>query len=657
MTRPLQILLVEDSDNDAELILRQFQRYKPAIEWHRVQTEADFLTALGQHPDVIISDYILPQFSGLKAAELLRARQMDTPFILVSGSAGEEVAVEAMQRGASDYLLKNRLTRLPEAVERAMESKRRQDEHVAERRKLEADLRENEERFRQLAENIQEVFWMTDIPKTRMIYVSPGYEKIWGMPVNMLYASPQSWLLVIHPEDRERVAAAAANQTAGNYDEEYRILRPDGTIRWIRDRAFPVRDAAGNVYRLAGIAEDITERRQLEHQFRQVQKMEAIGQLAGGVAHDFNNLLTVIRSATELVLMDDQQLDGTTRDNLNMVVATTERAANLTRQLLTFSCKQVMQAQPLNLNEVIGEFLKMLLRIIGEDIRLVTQLAPDLPLCFADRSMLEQVVMNLVVNARDAMPQGGELTISTSVVEIASPLQHSHPDAQAGRYLCLTVADRGGGIPPGILPHIFEPFFTTKEGGRGTGLGLATVYGIVRQHRGWIEVASEAGLGASFQVHLPAMGLVSGVASKPVVMDSRGGNETILLVEDDAMVRGLTRNVLQRAGYQVLEAGSGKLALEIWRQEHQRIDIVLTDMVLPDGLSGRQLAEKLRADRPDLRIVYASGYSPEIFGNDFVMPFGSRFVRKPFTSGTLLSTIRECLDGEAEAELEPGAPG
>src|SRR5260221_8530993 len=372
-----------------------------------------------------------------------------------------------------------------------------------------ADLKQSEERFRQLAENINEVFWLTEPDKNRLVYVSPAYEQIWARTCESLYRAPDIWLETIHPEDRARIKQAAqAKQTLGTYDETYRIIRPDGSIRWIRDRAFPVRGTKGEVIRIVGVARDITAHRQLEEQFRQSQKMEAIGQLAGGVAHDFNNILAVIQMQADL-LKDEAGIASSQLESADEIIKATQRAADLTRQLLLFGRRQSMQLHHLNLNEVVTNMAKMLQRLLGGHIRMQFKLAPQPLLINADASMMDQILLNLAVNSRDAMPKGGDLVIETSAVEFDEFSAVQSPQARPGLFVCLSVSDTGTGIPPEILPRIFEPFFTTKEIGKGTGLGLATVFGIVQQHKGWINVYSEVGRGTTVRVYLPRLARIS----------------------------------------------------------------------------------------------------------------------------------------------------
>jgi signal transduction histidine kinase len=389
---------------------------------------------------------------------------------------------------------------------------------------------------------------------------------------------------------------------------------------------------------------EVSERRKVEAQFLQSQKMEAFGQLAGGVAHDSNNILAVILGYTNL-LMEGEECSAELKEQLKQVYSAGERASNLTRQLLTFSRKKEMQVNPLDLNEVIGNITKMLGRIIGEDIKLQCKYDSNLPLVQADEGMMEQVLMNLAVNARDAMSKGGQLIIATDRADTDAAYAQHNPEARVGEFVRLSVQDTGCGMPPEIMARIFEPFFTTKGVGKGTGLGLATVFGIAKQHQGWIEVESEVGVGTTFKVFLPASARLPAGAEKAAVKTQiRGGSETILLVEDEAALRELTKIILQRFGYRVVEAGSGLEALSLWKEQGPQIDLLLTDMVMPDGLTGRELAVKLRATKPGLKVIYTSGYSTESEGTAFRTLEAARFLQKPYQSQKLAQTVRDCLD-------------
>lgn len=390
--------------------------------------------------------------------------------------------------------------------------------------------------------------------------------------------------------------------------------------------------------------EDITARLALEAQFRQSQKMESIGQLAAGIAHDFNNMLTVIQGHASM-LLNREDLPPPIRTSTQAILFAAERAAGLTRQLLVFSRKGAMQAKPLDLGEVVTNLGKMLSRLLGESIKLELEREPALPSVCGDAGMLEQVLMNLVINARDAMPEGGWLRIRVArqVVPEGIPLK---PNARPGAFVTLKVTDTGCGMDAATQARIFEPFFTTKEVGKGTGLGLATVYGIVRQHQGWIEVASEPGKGTTFEVFFPASEATA-AALGPVAQDqprSRRGSETILLVEDEAVLRDLATVILQDCGYEVIPAGSGPEALRIWQDRGLEIDLLLSDMALPDGLSGTDLAEKLQAVKPALKVIFASGYSVDEINHPLLKDKRAAFIQKPYTHHSLTTTVREWLD-------------
>jgi PAS domain S-box-containing protein len=1069
---PLRVLIVEDSVDDAELVLRQLRRagYDPVSE--RVQTAEEMKTALARAAwDLVVCDYTMPQFDAPTALNLLNQSGRDLPFIVVSGSIGEDIAVTMMKSGAHDYILKQNLTRFVPALQRELrEAENRRQQRLTEqaRQRLEieraellerlkqenedltaltqvtanaistldldellrvllgrvievmhadtgtiliadgadlqvrasagavnlsdsthvkhvgecfagsvasrlkpvyvadaavdplitdplirergirsmlgvplkrhgaligvlhvdwltvrpcrdrevqlleiaaercaaaiynaqvyqeakrsaAALTESEENFRQLTAHINEVFWMTDVAKNQMIYISPAYETIWGRTCASVYASPHNWLDAIHPEDRERVAQSALNnQTTGTYDEAYRIVRPDGTIRWIHDRGFPVRNKAGKVYRIAGVAQDITERKQaeeaesrlvaileatpdlvsiadpegrlvylnragrktlgldeltdlsgynlqefhdaanaqavmtegiptamrdgawsgetelvaldghatavsqvilvhkapngtvtflstiarditgrkraeeslrlqsaalkaaansivitdrngtiewvnpaftaltyyraedaigknprelsksglhdqlfyrdlwntilaghvwhgevtnrrkdgslyseeqsitsvkdargelthfvaigrdlteqkrLEAQLLQAQKMEVVGRLASGIAHDFNNLLTVINGTAELVLMDLNE-DDTVRADLQAIGKAGMSAAALTRQLLAFSRKQIMKPVALNLNSLLADLKDMLQRLIGEDVALMIVPAKDVGRVMADHGQIEQVVMNLAVNARDAMANGGTLTIETRNVVLDEASAAEHPSLQPGPHVRLTVSDTGGGMDEATRLQIFDPFFTTKELGTGTGLGLSTVYGIVRQSGGDIGVSSELGMGATFTIYLPLIGDVVHKGPPAPTVPSLQRAETVLIVDDDEAVCRLTKRILQSAGYTVLTASSGGEAVLLLERHDGPVHLMLTDMVMPQ-VSGRELATQLTNIRPRMKVLYMSGYTDDTILRRGLLDQAAHFIAKPYTTAELTRTVREVLD-------------
>ncbi|MEW6306922.1 MAG: ATP-binding protein, partial [Verrucomicrobiota bacterium] len=366
------------------------------------------------------------------------------------------------------------------------------------------------------------------------------------------------------------------------------------------------------------------------------------GQLAGGVAHDFNNLLTVIEGHTSLLA--GERLEPDAADSVQQIAHAAERAANLTRQLLTFSRKQMMQPRRLDLSQVVHDTGRLLQRLLGEQISLEFESVAGLPFVHADASMVEQILMNLAINSRDAMPRGGRLVIRTSVQRVDEVFAQQEPEATPGQYVCLHVTDTGAGIPEQHLPRIFEPFFTTKEVGKGTGLGLATVYGIVKLHGGWIRVESVPGKGTTFRVYFPVADHAWRAAEPTTPRQTAGrGTETILLVEDEPTVRQLARRILERHGYRVLEACDGPAALEVWRAHGREIDLLLTDMVMPHGITGGELADQLMAAKPGLKILFTSGYSTELF--DTSNREGVNFLQKPYESQKLTQAVRQCLDG------------
>jgi two-component system cell cycle sensor histidine kinase/response regulator CckA len=394
---------------------------------------------------------------------------------------------------------------------------------------------------------------------------------------------------------------------------------------------------------------DITDMLNLEAQFRHAQKLESIGQLAAGVAHDFNNILTVIQGYSDLLLAQHAS-DASTAGPLKQIADASRRASGLTRQLLTFSRKQIIQPSMLDLNAVLRNLSNMLTRLLGEDIAVVANYADALPPIEADAGMIEQIIMNLAVNARDAMPKGGTLRVDTGSVETGDEYVREHPKARVGTAVRLTVTDTGCGMSPETLGRIFEPFFSTKEVGKGTGLGLATVYGIVTQHQGWIEVTSKVGTGTTFDVFLPAASSPAAVTNTmldaPRPPASQGRNETILLVEDEPILREWVKQVLVDYTYRVIEAGTGPEALKVWDDHTGKIDLLLTDMVMPEGMTGRDLARQLRSRAPALKVIFTSGYSPEMLSNDGEFP-GIPFLPKPYQAPRLVQLVRDCLDSPA----------
>lgn len=507
-------------------------------------------------------------------------------------------------------------------------------------RRSEEALRESENLFRQLIDNIDQVFYLADRDTDRLLFLSPQFEEVWGQSREEAQASSRGWLKVVHPEDRERIVESSRG--LAEYQLEYRLLRPDGSIAWVHDKGSPVRDESGRITRVAGIVEDVTEKKLLEEQLRQAQKMESIGQLAGGVAHDFNNLLLVILNSAQFL---DESLPAGDhrRHDVVLISEAAERGASLVRHLLAFSRKQIVDPKDLNVNDVIDEMETLLRRTVGERIEFLVKKDEELSLTRIDRNQLGQVLMNLVVNASNAMPQGGTLSIETRNVVLTDDIDISLDPVPDGEYVCLSISDTGHGIDKEHLPKVFEPFFSTKSKAEATGLGLSTVYGIVSQAGGRVSVYSELRIGTTFKVYLPA---VDGVAlqERRIAHERRGTqrDEVVLVAEDDPVVSTAIAKMLQREGFTVLHASTGPDALKICRTHEGRIDVVLADVVMP-GMSGRELGIHVQTARPDLAIVYMSGYSEDMIGRHGILQADENYLQKPFTSGDLVSKIEQVL--------------
>jgi len=503
---------------------------------------------------------------------------------------------------------------------------------------------ESHARLAKAVEQAAETILITDTDGT-IVYGNPAFEKTSGYTCAEALGQ-NSRLLKSGKQDAEFYRRMWDVLVHGQtWSGHFVNRRKDGTLYEEEATISPVRDAANNVVNYVAVKRDVTREVQLEAQLRQSQKMDAIGQLAGGVAHDFNNILGAMMMQAEMAAMVENTPEEV-REGLHEIRAAAERAANLTRQLLLFSRRQIMQPRDLDLNEIITSLAKMLQRIIGEDVQLQLHLHSAPLIIHADAGMLDQVLVNLAVNARDAMPGGGQLLIETSEKIVDEHMAGQNPDAAPGRFACFSVSDTGHGIPPEVMPRIFEPFFTTKAPGKGTGLGLATVFGIVKQHQGWLKVYSEPGQGTHFQIFLPASTATDAELARAAARPKpRGGTETILLVEDESAVRSLTRVILERHGYKVLEAVNGVEALHVWREQREAVALLLTDLVMPAGMSGQQLARQIHVEKPDLKVVFTSGYSAEIAGRELQLRSGETFLQKPFASDQLLETIRRCLDG------------
>jgi PAS domain S-box-containing protein len=561
----------------------------------------------------------------------------------VSGTIGEETAVAAMKAGAHDYLTKGNLARLVPAIEREM----REAEERRKRNQAEQALRESEERFRQLAENIPEsVFWMADPIARQFLYVSPAYERIWGRSAENSMTSFQDWLEAIHEEDRQQVQTAFFEQgLRGTYDREYRVIRPDGSLCWIRDRGFPIRDHAGIPYRVVGIAEDMTDRKLVEAALRRAQRLESLGTLASGIAHDFNNLLTPILAATQLLPLKLPPLDPRTQNLFKLIEDSAKRGADLVKQILAFAKGMEGKRVPLEIRHVLLEVMHVARQTFPKNIEIIADIpSQGLWPITADATQLHQVFMNLYVNARDAMPNGGKLSLSVSNVQVDESCTRLNLEAQVGAYVVITVTDTGTGIPPEFLDRIFDPFFTTKEVGKGTGLGLSTALGIVKSHGGFIKVASEVGQGTEFKVFLPAVETLA-IAPIPERPPLTGQGEWILVVDDEALIQQVAQTSLEEHQYQVLVANDGVEAIALYAEHKQQIQLVLMDMMMP-GMDGLTTIRTLRRMNPDVRVVMMSGLSSNGQLAAIAEIGVKAFLPKPYTVKELLSTVQNVLNTE-----------
>jgi PAS domain S-box-containing protein len=516
---------------------------------------------------------------------------------------------------------------------------------ITERRESEAALQSSETLFRSVWQNSVTGLRLVNEAGT-IVAVNDAFCSLVGLEARALEGQPFTVVYAASEDEKEMLdqhREAFLGRSAQRRPERQYVLQNGKAVTLeIIDSFIQLRERP---VLMLSLFRDVTTQRQLEEQLRQSQKMEAIGQLAGGVAHDFNNILTVIQGHASLLTAAN--LSESAGKSADQIVQASERAARLTRQLLTFSRRQLIQPRQLDLNKVVGNMTNMLGRLLGEDVSLQLNYCQSPPMVEADAGMMEQVLLNLAVNARDAMPKGGQLAIRIAVADVAETLGRGHSEARAGRFVCLSVTDTGMGITPENLRRIFEPFFTTKEIGKGTGLGLATAYGIVKQHQGWIEVDSQVDKGTTFRIYLPYQGAEPGVPEKPTTQITvRGGNETILLVEDEAPVCDLVSRVLGKYGYKVLPANNAVEALEVWRDKRDEIALLLTDLVMPNHMNGRELAEKLWAEQPKLKVIFTSGYSADIVGKDFKLEPELNFLQKPYHPQTLATTVRRCLDGK-----------
>ncbi len=641
MNNPLHILLIDDNPDDRTLVIRELRREFSNLQVEQIPDAKGFAQVLERGDfDLVVTDYQLCWSDGLAVLRAVKARWPDCPVIMFTGTGSEEIAVEAMKAGLDDYVLKSpkHFIRLPAAVLSALE-KAQQDQA----------RKEAEARYRSLFERVPIGLYRIS-PAGQILDANPALVQMLGYPDRESLLAVNATDLYVDPEERRRWQALMEREGVVR-DFEVSIRRRDGTIIWVENDARAFRDASGRVLYYEGSLEDITERKRAEEekekiqaQLLQVQKMEAVGTLAGGVAHDFNNLLTTIHGYTELAMMELNEGDPLYRD-LREVQRASVRAANLTRQLLLFSRRQPIEMSPLNLNKTIKEMMEMVRRLIGEDIAVTTSIEEELWMIKADPGNIEQVIMNLIVNARDAMPEGGEITIGTKNVHLDEDDCKAIVDARPGNFACLSIADTGIGMDKKTVEHIFEPFFSTKGPGKGTGLGLSVAYGIIKQHEGWINVYSEPGRGTTFRIYLPAVPVKLDTVDEGLVSPAefKGRGEQILLVEDDQAIRELIARILQENGYVVFAAANAEEALGLFEQKKGEFHLIFSDVILPDQ-TGLQLVAQLLSGNPELRVLLSSGYTDQKSQWPVIRERGFRFLQKPYSLPDLLRAIRETIE-------------
>ncbi|MDZ7762068.1 MAG: response regulator [Desulfovermiculus sp.] len=635
----MKILFVEDVATDVEMARRELKKERIAFIDRVVDTEKDFEQALAVfQPDLIISDYAMPAFDGMRALTMARAQFDHIPFIVLTGSMNEETAVSCMKAGADDYVIKEKIKRLPFAVQEVLDKV----QMAKEKERAENQLRESEEKYRILVENAGQVILVAQNGQIK--FINSRVRDLLGYgPEEML---GRSFTEYIHPEDRETVANRHMQRVQGQDLPEgytFRVVHRQGQTKWAEVNAVVI-DWLGKPATLNFLT-DITDRQDLENQLRQAQKMESVGRLAGGVAHDYNNMLSVIIGYTELALKETEPSDALHED-LQEILRAARRSSDITRQLLAFARKQTVDPQVLDLNEVVEDMLKILRRLIGEDIELAWRPGKDVWPVKMDPAQLDQILANLCVNARDAMTAGGRMSIQTGTVTFDQAYCAEHVGFVPGDFVLLGVSDNGCGMDEQIRKHIFEPFFTTKDRSKGTGLGLATVYGIVKQNQGFINVYSEPGVGTTFKIYLPGHLSPDVEKSKKKTDDdvSHSRGELVLVVEDEVSILKVTTRMLTRLGYTVLEATTPGRALELAREHAGQVHLLITDMIMPE-MNGRDLADQLQALYPKLRVLFMSGYTDDVIAHCGILEPAVHFMPKPFSSQDLARKVREALEG------------
>lgn len=647
---PIRVLVVDDDEDDfiiARDLISHIKDRNYQVDWAN-NFGAGLEAVQRREHNICLLDFRLGALTGLDLLRQARELGCRQPMILLTGQGDHEVDVEAMKAGAADYLVKGQLN--ADTLERAIR-------YALEGAQAEERLRRERDLISRIT-GTSPVGIIMACGAGNITFANHKAEEVLGLTQEAI-AQRTCNVLDWQSTDADGNPISLHNSPlkpvldSGGPVQNVRLaIQTEGRRVLLSTNAAPLLDAAGKVDGMVVTVEDVTERLSLEAQLRQSQKMECVGQLAAGVAHDINNVLTVIQGHAG-ILLNITPPGASNEKSLKQISAAAERAARFIRQLLMFSRKQVFQTKIVDLNTVLHNVENMLSRLLGEDVALETDYRNNIPRIEADTGMLEQVIMNLAVNGRDAMPKGGKLTVSTTCVSVDTDYVRHNSEASAGQFVRLTVADTGCGMDSKTLQRIFEPFFSTKEVGKGTGLGLATVYGIVKQHHGWIEVESEVNVGTTFKIHFPAVDKAADSSTEFITKPEpiRGGKESLLIVEDEPGLREIVEAVMKEYQYRVAVAASGAEALRIWDEHQGKFDLVLTDMIMPGGMTGMELIEGLKKRKPDVRVICTSGYSDELTGKDLRQE-DMVFLPKPYLPSQLARLVRKCLD----APLKPGTP-
>jgi PAS domain S-box-containing protein len=668
----VKILIVDDRPDNRRLLahLARDQGYETAMASNGRQA---LKIALVERPDVLLLDIMMPGMDGIEVCRRWKADEAlrKIPVILVTAKDLDEDMVRGLDAGADDYVtmpfnrdvLAARLRsaiRLKQSYDAVMHTNEELQREVQRRIQSESDLRASEQRYRELLGAVTTYTYSVEIDAgvPYSTQHSLGCQAATGYAPQEYASNRYLWMAMVHPDDREMVEGQIAGVLRGENVPPlvHRIYHKDGGVRWLRDTIVPHYNSAGQLVRYDGLVEDITEGklaeesvRKKDEQLGEAQKLNAVGLLAGGIAHEFNNLLQVIGGYTTCA-MEDLSPREQRYEDLQRVRTATDRAAALTRQLLGFSRRRILQPDNVDPNQLVGDLAQMLQSLVGDRISVEVVLRENIGTVYADPGELQQALLNLCLNARDAMPSGGTLLLNTDTVILAEPVWESGFQIEPGRYVVFGITDTGQGISAEVQQHIFEPFFTTKGVGKGTGLGLAMVYGMVQQHRGAIHVDSEPGKGTTFKVYLPEGGKDREEKGTEEPVPVPRGRETILVAEDEPMVRSLAVRILERGGYRVLAASDGEEALRVFKENSRDISLTLLDAIMPT-LTGHEVYRHIKAEYPGARVLFASGYDSETARSGFIFQERLRLIEKPFDADTLLRAVREALDEDTSRVL------